>query len=203
MKEIDVSSQNDLIDIFGRTNQKQIATLLPETLAKQIQAKLNERTKRFHELLQISLDDLCNNRPLDLERLNIFYQSSVFSSQTIQESVIREIAEHLLSLSMPPQESRYWQCYSLPVIKHIMYSQQKELEQTVTTVFHSTLLDQKDRQPLSLTLDQEQGLFKYAALKGHGFIISWGSLLFLWVNLSEDGQRIRKSCNPIFILTNC
>ena len=57
-------------------------------------------------------------------------------------------------------------------------------------VFESTDLNQQDRTPLSLTPRQEQVLFKYAALKGHGQIVSWGKLLFSWSNYVENGQQI-------------
>ncbi|WP_068471384.1 hypothetical protein [Candidatus Protochlamydia phocaeensis] len=195
---LDDSLFNDFIEIFGRMNQQQLASCFPPPLAEKIQAKLKMRTDRFHRLLTLALNDLLEGRHLNLESLNALYAFSVFSPDTIQESVIREMAHHILSLPMPAQEARRWQCYSIPAIQRAIDAQREEMDRTLTILFQATLLKEAASLPLSLNMKQERDLFKYGALKGHGKILSWGHLLFSWARLVKGGKKIQEELGTSF-----
>ena len=83
---------DELINLFGQMNQTQIATLLPQTLAKKIKARLASRSDRFSFLLNSALKDLMEHRQLSLEKFETLYKSStIFSSATIQALSVKRL----------------------------------------------------------------------------------------------------------------
>ena len=196
--QIKESTLDELIEIFGRINQHQLTHCIHQNLNEKIKIKLKSLIEKFNFILRHALEDLIANRRVNFEKLNTIYQVTNFSTETIEEQSIRDIAQHLLSLPFPTQEAKRSRCYSIPAIKRYVDAQQKELNKTIKIIFQSTVLMLESRQTLSLTLSEEQRLFKYAALKGQGIVISWGHLLFIWASRTEQARQIHQELQMHF-----
>lgn len=190
---------SDLITLFGRTNQTQVAQLLSSTLKENYQICLKTQRTRFFEIIAIASHALSHHEFLDLERLNSYYELSVFSSDNIQERVLEEILEYLLSLSMPTQEARHLKCHTIKVIQTNLEAHQRDVEEAIAFLFEMTLANPQPERGQSLTLRQEQLIFKYAALKGYEKIMSWGHLLFIWLRVSQQGQLVTELFHSAFL----
>lgn len=187
--QADDETLRSIINIFGLINQNQISEFLPEPIKRQISNELVSRNEKHKKLLKIAFKNIHEEESVDLETMNSHFKLSAFSSLTLEECVINEIAEFLLSLSMPSQESRRSRCNCIPKIKQIIENEEKELEEAVAIVFQSTASNRNETKPIPLKLAQERKLFNTGALKGHGRTLSWGTLLFIWGSLSVDGRK--------------
>ena len=181
---------DELIDIFGRLHLNQIVTFLPSNTFTRIQARLKIRTDRFEKILKYAFADLIARRSLNVH-IQAMYNISALSSSTPEEVVITEIVRHFLSFPLPLQEAKRWGCYTFTPIKAGIDYHQKELEKATTKVFQLAIVNSTiNVQPFSpLTLQEQQALFKSAAIKAHGQVISWGRLLFLWARLANDEDQ--------------
>lgn len=193
--DVDLS---DLIEIFGRINQNQVASLLSDSLKGKYQTSLKTQQTRFQKIAAIVLDTLSQNKLLDLEQLKPYYTFSLFSAEDIEQSVFRELIEYLLSLFMPSQESRFLKCHAVKVIQTNLDEYQKELDDTITLLFKLALSHSQQQDVETLTLRQEQLIFKCAALKGYEKMTSWGNLFFIWLRSSKQGQLLSGKIQSTF-----
>lgn len=175
-----------LNDLFGRINQARVEALLPDPLLTQYREALASQHSRTLTLLDTSLVQLAKDLPLDVTLFSSFYPVSLFSSETLVDMALSEIARYLLSLPMPLQEGRTLKCHVLKPVNGTLEKHQRELEEAISHLFQRTLSQEEHVQPL--TLREEQLLFKHAALVGQGKIVSWGTLLLIWLRTSEVGQ---------------
>ena len=186
----------DLVNIFGMANQTRIATFLPECLKEKFKITLCNRRERFNAIFKIAINDLVENRPINLEKLQPFYKLSARSIDDPRELAIQEILQYLLSHAMMDQESRALGCRSVKAFKEFLDVHQAKSEKIIDSIFFKTHINQVDE--ILENIQEEQVIFKSAAIKGHGQIRTWGSLLCFWATRTSDTQLFRTKINKQF-----
>lgn len=188
-------ADHDLIDLFGRANQEQVAELLSKQLKIKYFHRLKTNKERALKLLELSLAHLSQGTPLDTIKLNEMYRFSALSSENYRESVLKELVTYLLSLPMPSREARSLGCYAVSEIRESIDAYELELTVAITAVFQGTI-NAAENDAASLTPRQEQLLFKHLAIKGYNRAFSWGNFLMLWMDVSREGQNVSKKLIP-------
>lgn len=188
---------DELIDLFGRANQVPIGNLLGKQALKKFKKRLDQQQKTFEQITQIALKSWSENGYLSksiLTQVNneIFHQkflSTEDPSQTIKIFVIK----YLLSVSMPSQEMRRLGYHRIKEIRETIDATQAELDGAVSKLFRIALGNDEDRKQTTITLREEQLLFKNALLKVSNKTATWGKLFFLWLSCSQKGDQIIKT----------
>lgn len=188
-------ADKQLLEIFGRANEMQVAGLLSSHLKHKFHLKVKSENERVGKIVCIALGPLSKGSPLDSKALNDFYPFSAVSSNNMRESVLEDIAKHLPTLLMPMQEACAMGCLAVTEIRLDIEAYNRELEEAVKAIFQATAVAPfNSGEPL--TLRQEQLLFKHVALKGFGQFISWGILLLRWMEISQEGRSISQRLLP-------
>lgn len=207
----------EFIKIIGFLNKSTFEAFLPETTCKIFATWLKKKNEDIQKIIELSLTALIQTGEPDYEKIESLFQLSVFSTNNIFHSLIQEVTFYLLSQPMPIQNSLGF--YSVSIFQKALDVRQGKLMKTVQFVFDMTLSKEKLDQTLSqievkfdfgnfmgsignlflnkqdqfrgfLSLEEEQFLFKYAALKGDGLFMSYGHFLISWARKSSYGKPL-------------